>query len=152
MLVENDFRAAVRDGFLIRLWGTTRDIGMHRKREQQLFTRWLYRPRPGRAIPDFHDPAVPCPDPAPICSEIHRNEIPTQPLAQDPRIKAFMLADPLSFFATKDSLKLIKAPIQLWGSQYGGDGCCRKVLCLSLRTCQGNLSFIQCLTPVTLLF
>lgn len=74
------------------------------------------------AIPDFHDPAVPCPDPAPICSEIRRNEIPTQPLTQDPRIKAFVLADPLSFFATEDSLKLIKAPIQLWGSQYGGDG------------------------------
>ena len=39
MLVENDFRAAIKDGFLIRLWGTTRDIGPHRKREQQLSDR-----------------------------------------------------------------------------------------------------------------
>lgn len=74
------------------------------------------------AKPDFHDPAVPCPDPAPICGEIRRNELPTQPLAQDPRIRAFVLADPLSFFPTKDSLKAIKAAIQFWGSQYGGDG------------------------------
>lgn len=36
MLVENDFRAAIHDGFLVRLWGTTRDIGPHRRREQQL--------------------------------------------------------------------------------------------------------------------
>ncbi len=39
MLVENDFRAAIKDGFLVRLWGTTRDIGPHRQREQQLFDR-----------------------------------------------------------------------------------------------------------------
>ncbi|WP_203427441.1 PAS domain-containing protein [Sinorhizobium sp. BG8] len=39
MLVENDFRAAIKDGFLIRLWGTTRDIGPHRRREQQLSER-----------------------------------------------------------------------------------------------------------------
>lgn len=39
MLVENDFRAAIKDGFLVRLWGTTRDIGAHRQREQQLADR-----------------------------------------------------------------------------------------------------------------
>jgi len=39
MLVENDFRAAIKDGFLIRLWGTTRDIGADRQREQQLADR-----------------------------------------------------------------------------------------------------------------
>jgi len=39
MLVENDFRAAIRDGFLIRLWGTTRDVGPHRRRERQLSER-----------------------------------------------------------------------------------------------------------------
>lgn len=39
MLVENDFRAAIKDGLLIRLWGTTRDIGPHKKREQQLSDR-----------------------------------------------------------------------------------------------------------------
>ncbi|QKD15618.1 MULTISPECIES: PAS domain-containing protein [Mesorhizobium] len=39
MLVENDFRAAIKDGRLIRLWGTTRDIGPHKRREQQLSDR-----------------------------------------------------------------------------------------------------------------
>lgn len=39
MLVENDFRAAIKDGLLVRLWGTTRDIGPHRRREQQLYDR-----------------------------------------------------------------------------------------------------------------
>lgn len=39
MLVENDFRAAIKDGFLVRLWGTTRDIGADRQREQQLTDR-----------------------------------------------------------------------------------------------------------------
>lgn len=39
MLVENDFRAAIKDSFLVRLWGTTRDIGAHRQREQQLADR-----------------------------------------------------------------------------------------------------------------
>lgn len=74
------------------------------------------------AKPDFHDPNIACPDPAPICGQLRRNEIPTQPLTQDPRIKAFVLADPLSFFSKRDSLKDVKKPIQLWGSQYGGDG------------------------------
>jgi PAS domain-containing protein len=39
MLVENDFRAAIKDGLLTRLWGTTRDIGPHKRREQQLSDR-----------------------------------------------------------------------------------------------------------------
>jgi len=39
MLVENDFRAAIRDGELTRLWGITRDIGPSRRREQQLADR-----------------------------------------------------------------------------------------------------------------
>ncbi|MGO4564895.1 alpha/beta hydrolase family protein [Rhizobium sp. 2YAF20] len=74
------------------------------------------------AVPDFRDPEVPCPEPAPICGEIRRNELPTEPLTEDHRIKAFVLADPLSFFPTKQSLLAVQAPIQLWASQYGGDG------------------------------
>lgn len=74
------------------------------------------------AVPDFRDPTVPCPEPAPVCGEIRRNEIPATPLARDPRIKAFVLADPLSFFSTKASLKTVEAPIQLWSSEQGGDG------------------------------
>lgn len=74
------------------------------------------------AVPDFRDPTVPCPEPAPICGEIRRNEIPATPLARDARIKAFVLADPLSFFSTKESLRTVGAPIQLWSSEQGGDG------------------------------
>ena len=71
---------------------------------------------------DFHDPRVPCPEPAPICGEIRRNEIPTQTLPHDSRVKALVIADPLSFFPTAASLKDVTAPLQLWGSEYGGDG------------------------------
>ena len=74
------------------------------------------------AVPDFHDATVPCPEPAPICGEIRRNEIPAEPLSRDPRIKALALADPLSFFSMKESLKAIDVPIQLWSSEHGGDG------------------------------
>ncbi|MFD2174369.1 PAS domain-containing protein [Rhodobacter lacus] len=36
MLVENDFRALIRGDQLIRLWGTTRDIGPSRERERAI--------------------------------------------------------------------------------------------------------------------
>lgn len=39
ILVENDFRAAIRGERLVRLWGTVRDIGPARRREQQLEAR-----------------------------------------------------------------------------------------------------------------
>ncbi|MFS8048440.1 alpha/beta hydrolase family protein [Rhizobium sp. BR 314] len=74
------------------------------------------------AMPDFRDPTVSCPEPAPICGEIRRNEMPAEPLARDGRIKALVLADPLSFFTDKKSLKSVAAPIQLWSSEHGGDG------------------------------
>jgi predicted dienelactone hydrolase len=43
-------------------------------------------------------------------------------LVHDPRIKAAVIADPFSDFFTTQSLKDVKVPVQLWGSQYGGDG------------------------------
>ncbi|BBE73246.1 PAS domain-containing protein [Oharaeibacter diazotrophicus] len=39
MLVENDFRAAIRGDRLVRLWGTVRDIGPMRRREEELEAR-----------------------------------------------------------------------------------------------------------------
>jgi predicted dienelactone hydrolase len=73
--------------------------------------------------PDFLHANVACPDPnLPICQEIRHNQIPTEPLTRDPRIKAYVLADPLNEFPTAASLQDVKAPIQLWASQYGGDG------------------------------
>ncbi|NLR98807.1 dienelactone hydrolase [Rhizobium sp. P38BS-XIX] len=87
------------------------------------------------AEPDFRDPSIPCPEPAPICGEIRRNDIPSKPLARDPRLKALVLADPLSFFSSKENLKSVGAPIQLWGSEHGGDG----VLPQSVATLAANL-------------
>lgn len=73
--------------------------------------------------PDFLHAGVPCTDPkAPICEQIRRREVSTDPLTHDARIKAFVLADPLNVFPAAESLKNVKAPIQLWASQFGGDG------------------------------
>lgn len=74
-------------------------------------------------VPDFLHADVPCPDSnAQICQQIQRREVITASWTHEPRIKAFVLADPLDVFPTADSLKNVNAPIQLWASQYGGDG------------------------------
>ena len=57
-----------------------------------------------------------------ICDQIRGKEYPTQPLTHDPRIKAAVIVDPLALLFTDDSLQAIKVPIQLWGSELGGDG------------------------------
>ena len=73
--------------------------------------------------PDFLNANVPCPDPkAPICAQLLRKEAPAAPFTHDPRIKALVIADPMNAFPTAESLKDVKAPIQLWASQFGGDG------------------------------
>ncbi len=46
---------------------------------------------------------------------------PVQP-ATDPRIKAFVIADPVTVFPEPENLKNITAPIQLWASHEGGQG------------------------------
>ncbi|RDU99015.1 alpha/beta hydrolase family protein [Trinickia dinghuensis] len=73
--------------------------------------------------PDFLHADVPCPDQnIPLCKQLRRKEVPRGPLTHDPRIKAYILADPLDEFPTAKSLRDVKAPIQLWASQFGGDG------------------------------
>jgi predicted dienelactone hydrolase len=73
--------------------------------------------------PDFLHSSVPCPDPKlPICQDIERKQIPAGPWTHDARIKAYVLADPLNEFPTRGSLKDVKAPLQVWASQFGGDG------------------------------
>lgn len=56
----------------------------------------------------------------PLCDQVHKGELPE--LTHDPRIKAAVVADPLSVFFTQDSFKDVTVPVQLWGSEYGGDG------------------------------
>jgi predicted dienelactone hydrolase len=54
--------------------------------------------------------------------QIVRKEYPTEPLTHDSRIKAAVIADPLAVVFTAESLAAIKVPVQLWASEYGGDG------------------------------
>jgi predicted dienelactone hydrolase len=74
------------------------------------------------AVPDFHHPQFPCLEKIALCREMSDNDIPAHPPGYEPRIKAFVLADPLSFFADKSTLEAVKVPIQLWGSALGGMG------------------------------
>lgn len=56
----------------------------------------------------------------PLCAQVHKGELPD--LSHDPRIKAAVIADPLSVFFTRESFKSVLVPVQLWGSERGGDG------------------------------
>ena len=74
------------------------------------------------AVPDFDHPTFPCLEKIPLCRQLSDNDIPAHPAGYEPRIKAYILADPLSFFADKSRLEAVKAPIQLWSSTLGGMG------------------------------
>jgi predicted dienelactone hydrolase len=74
------------------------------------------------AVPDFHALLFPCPENLLMCRQIRNNDIPTHEPGYEPRIKAFVIADPLSFFPDKASLQKVTAPIQLWSSEHGGMG------------------------------
>jgi predicted dienelactone hydrolase len=74
------------------------------------------------AVPDFHTLLFPCPEEFRMCRQIRDNDIPARISGYEPRIKAFVIADPLSFFPDKASLQNVTAPIQLWSSEHGGMG------------------------------
>jgi predicted dienelactone hydrolase len=57
---------------------------------------------------------------SPICEQARRGELPALP--HDPRVKAAVIADPLSAYFTAESFKNVKVPVQLWASARGGDG------------------------------
>ncbi|MDR5816959.1 dienelactone hydrolase [Caballeronia sp. LZ033] len=73
-------------------------------------------------VPDFQHADIPCPDELPVCETIREGKLPPQHWIRDPRIKTFVLADPLDAFPTATTVQDINAPIQLWASEYGGDG------------------------------
>jgi predicted dienelactone hydrolase len=56
-----------------------------------------------------------------ICDQIRAQEYPREPLTHDRRIKAAVVADPVSVFFTAEGLASISIPVQLWGSEKGGD-------------------------------
>lgn len=76
------------------------------------------------ADPDFQQLRRRCADPTGAdCKPIDPALAPKEALTRDPRIKAFVIADPLSsVFPTKESVQAITAPVQLWSSERGGDG------------------------------
>lgn len=55
-----------------------------------------------------------------ICEGVRQGKV--EPLVHDRRVKALVIADPLSIFFTKTSFDEVGVPIQLWRSEYGGDG------------------------------
>jgi predicted dienelactone hydrolase len=51
------------------------------------------------------------------CKELENNEIPTQPIIHDPRVKAAIIVDPYPVFVfPKENLKAVTIPVELWGS------------------------------------
>lgn len=74
------------------------------------------------AIPNFQSTPFPCPEEFVMCQQIRDNNIPDHAPADEPRIKAFVIADPVSFFPDKSSLEKVVAPMQLWSSDHGGMG------------------------------
>lgn len=81
------------------------------------------------ANPDFSKLPPRCADPKAVgCPQANQSRPPQQPpfprtLTHDPRIRAMVVADPLSIvFQTAASVKDVKIPLQLWGSEVGGGG------------------------------
>jgi predicted dienelactone hydrolase len=56
----------------------------------------------------------------PLCDQVHKGDLPE--FVHDLRIKAAVIADPISIFFTKDSFSNVKIPVQLWRSEFGGGG------------------------------
>jgi len=57
-----------------------------------------------------------------ICRQVRGKAYLGQPLVHEPRLKAAVIADPLALLFTADSFAEVTMPIQLWGSERGGDG------------------------------
>ena len=73
------------------------------------------------AIPDWRAGAGLCaahPE-EPMCAKL--DSAPSLEAHREPRIRAFVLADPVNLFLA-EGVKTVTAPIQLWSSEFGGDG------------------------------
>jgi predicted dienelactone hydrolase len=55
-----------------------------------------------------------------LCAELREGRL-RRPV-RDSRIKAAVIVDPLGIFFGRDSFENVHVPIQLWRSEYGGDG------------------------------
>lgn len=72
--------------------------------------------------PDFNTLVIQCPPVAHMCAQIQEHKIPPHAAGYEPRISAYVIADPVDFFPDKASLKDVHVPIQLWSSELGGMG------------------------------
>lgn len=72
--------------------------------------------------PDFNTLVVQCPPVVHMCAQIQEHKIPPHASGYEPRISAYVIADPVDFFPDKSSLKNVRVPIQLWSSELGGMG------------------------------
>jgi predicted dienelactone hydrolase len=75
------------------------------------------------AEPDWTDASVICKHYAlagNLCGEVSGKLLPAGPPANEPRIKAAVLADPGPAFFNAESFAAITVPIQLWASEGGG--------------------------------
>jgi predicted dienelactone hydrolase len=55
---------------------------------------------------------------APICGQIRKEKLRIEPLPNDRRIKAAVIADPCCLWFAPDSIASIRAPLQLWASDH----------------------------------
>ena len=69
------------------------------------------------AAPDFGRVARGCTDASKFCEQIKNTDIPA--LAQDARIRAAVIADPISGFFTQSNLAAITIPVQFWRAEVG---------------------------------
>jgi predicted dienelactone hydrolase len=74
------------------------------------------------ANPDFMHAKITCPYADPHVCDRAREDAAHAVWTHDSRIRAYVIADPFNVFPTRDTLKDVNAPIQLWSSQHGGDG------------------------------
>jgi predicted dienelactone hydrolase len=56
-----------------------------------------------------------------VCEQVRAKQFPGS-VTHDPRVKAAVIADPISVFFTADSFGDVRIPVQLWASEFGGDG------------------------------
>ena len=77
------------------------------------------------AIPDLRKAADLCLDGSehPACDQLRNHKRPIESPIHEVRIKAAVIADPaFGRLFDRDSLDAVKAPLQLWASERGGDG------------------------------
>lgn len=69
------------------------------------------------AAPDFGRYARGCTDASKFCEQLRSGEIPA--LAQDARIRAAVIADPIPGFFMQSNLAAIRIPVQFWRAEVG---------------------------------